>query len=83
MAHTKAQKAAAGNRDSRSKRLGVKLYGGQMACVGNIIIRQRGMRVKPGAGTRAGRDFTIYAAAVGRVIFQTRRGEQYVAVASA
>lgn len=83
MAHTKAQKAAAGNRDSRSKRLGVKLYGGQKAQVGNIIIRQRGMRVKPGVGTKSGHDFTIYAAIAGRVIFQIKRGEQYVAVVPA
>lgn len=80
MAHTKSQKAAAGNRDSRSKRLGVKLYGGQQAKSGNIIIRQRGMRVRPGAGVKLGRDFTIYAILQGKVTFQIKRGQQYVAV---
>lgn len=83
MAHTKAQKAAAGNRDSISKRLGVKIFGNQIAHVGNIIIRQRGMSVSAGIGTRVGRDFTIYAAREGVVSFHRRRGKQYVAVSPA
>lgn len=81
MAHTKAQKAAAGNRDSRSKRLGVKIYGAQKVSIGNIIIRQRGMKVRAGAGARVGRDFTIYASLDGVVFFQKKRGMQYVSVA--
>lgn len=80
MAHTKAQKAAAGNRDSKSKRLGVKIFGDQKVKVGNIIVRQRGMSFRPGTGTRAGRDFTIYAVNVGKVFFQKKRGENYVTV---
>ncbi len=80
MAHTKSQKAAAGNRDSRSKRLGVKIYGAQKVSIGNIIIRQRGMKVRAGVGARVGRDYTIYASQNGIVLFQKKRGIQYVSV---
>lgn len=80
MAHTKAQKTAAGNRDSRSKRLGVKIFGNQTVAKGNIIIRQKGTKFRPGFGARMGRDFTIYAALDGRVMFQKKRAKHYVAV---
>lgn len=80
MAHTKAQKTAAGNRDSAGKRLGVKIYGGQLAKVGNIIIRQRGTKIRAGIGTKMGKDFTIYAVKNGRVEFIKREGKQYVIV---
>lgn len=82
MAHTKSQKAAAGNRDSKSKRLGVKIYGGQKVEPGNIIIRQRGAKVKAGKGTILSRDFTIVAAIAGTVQFLTKRGDQYVIVSN-
>lgn len=80
MAHTKAQRAVRGNRDSRSKRLGVKIYGGQKAMPGNIIIRQRGTRVRPGEGTLLGRDFTIMALREGTVQFIMKEGRQFVCV---
>lgn len=80
MAHVKAQKTAAGNRDSAGKRLGVKVYGGQLVKVGHIIIRQRGAKFRPGFGTKIGRDFTIYAVKEGRVEFVKRQGKQYVMV---
>ena len=80
MAHTKAQKTVKGNRDSRAKRLGVKIYGGQIAIPGNIIIRQKGTRVKAGPGTMLGRDFTIMALRKGKVTFYTRLGASYVKV---
>jgi large subunit ribosomal protein L27 len=80
MAHTKAQKAAKGNKDSISKRLGVKIYGDQKVELGNIIVKQRGMEFKPGVGTAAGKDFTIFAMKPGKVSFITRRGEKYVTV---
>jgi large subunit ribosomal protein L27 len=80
MAHTKAQKTVRGNRDSRSKRLGVKIYGGQSVEAGNIIIRQRGTKVNPGEGTMLGRDFTIMAVKKGTVKFFNRKGEKYVMV---
>lgn len=80
MAHTKAQKAVSGNRDSQSKRLGVKLYGGQVAQPGNVIIRQRGSEVKAGEGTMLSKDFTIMALRKGVVKFKTLKGERYVTV---
>ncbi len=82
MAHTKSQKAAKGNRDSIAKRLGVKLYGGQVAKSGNIIIRQRGMTFKPGPGAYISKDFTIHAKVDGVVKFFTRLGRKFVSVVS-
>lgn len=82
MAHTKAQKSAKGNKDSISKRLGVKIFGGQRVFLGNVIIRQRGMTFKPGDGTKAGRDYTIYSMREGKVEFKTKRGEKYVHVSA-
>lgn len=80
MAHTKAQKTVKGNRDSVGKRLGVKLFGGQVANPGNIIIRQRGTKVNAGPGTIIGRDFTIMAMKKGVVKFYTKMGDSYVRV---
>ncbi len=80
MAHTKAQKAVKGNRDSRSKRLGVKIYGGQAVNAGNVIIRQRGSKFNAGNGTLLSKDFTIIALKSGKVLFKKLRGEQYVSV---
>ena len=80
MAHTKAQKAVSGNRDSKSKRLGVKVYGGQPVKAGNVIIRQRGSKFNAGPGSMLSRDFTIIALKEGRVKFVQRRGEKYVYV---
>lgn len=80
MAHTKAQKTVRGNRDSKSKRLGVKVYGGQLVKPGNIIIRQRGTKVNPGEGTLLSKDFTILAVKQGKVQFYKRRGELFVRV---
>ncbi|PIT89423.1 MAG: 50S ribosomal protein L27 [Candidatus Levybacteria bacterium CG10_big_fil_rev_8_21_14_0_10_36_7] len=78
MAHTKAQGAVKGNRDSISKRLGVKLYAGEKAKPGNILIRQRGTKMRPGNGTQMGRDFTIFAVSEGEVAFKTLRGKKYI-----
>lgn len=80
MAHTKAQKAVSGNRDSQPKMLGVKLYGGEKAKPGNIIIRQRGTRVWAGKGTMISRDFTIMAVQQGTVLFKKKMGKQFVCV---
>lgn len=80
MAHTKAQKTVRGNRDSKSKRLGVKVYGGSLVEPGNIIIRQKGTKVNAGPGTLLGRDFTIMAVKKGTVKFFQRRGEAFVSV---
>jgi large subunit ribosomal protein L27 len=81
MAHTKAQRAVKGNRDSISKRLGVKLFGGQKAMPGNIIIRQRGSKVHAGEGVILSRDFTLVAKNEGIVTFYTREGKQFVKIA--
>lgn len=80
MAHVKASGTAAGNKDSVSKRLGVKIYGGQYAKAGNIIIRQKGTRVYAGGGIEMGRDFTLFAVADGKVQFSTRLGKQLVSI---
>lgn len=80
MAHVKAGGTAKGNKDSVSKRLGVKIYGGQMAVAGNIIIRQKGSRVRAGEGVSMGKDFTLHAAVPGTVQFTTKRGKQYVTI---
>ena len=80
MAHVKAGGTAKGNKDSVSKRLGVKIYGGQMAVAGNIIIRQKGSRVRPGEGVSMGKDFTLHASVPGMVQFVTKRGKQYVTI---
>lgn len=80
MAHTKAQGSVKGNRDSVSKRLGVKLYGGQKAENGNIIVRQKGTRIFAGKNVLMGKDFTLYAVASGIVNFKTRCGKKFVEV---
>ncbi|MBP9815999.1 50S ribosomal protein L27 [Candidatus Woesebacteria bacterium] len=80
MAHTKSQKAAKGNRDSIAKRLGVKLYGGQAAKPGNIIIRQRGMTFRAGPGAYLSKDFTIHSSIDGTVTFFVRLGKKFVSV---
>lgn len=80
MAHVKAGGTAKGNKDSVSKRLGVKIYGGQMATPGNIIVRQKGTKVYPGNGVNMGRDFTIFAIAKGKVEFFKKLGKQFVSV---
>lgn len=80
MAHTKAQGSVKGNRDSISKRLGVKLYAGQKAISGNIIVRQRGSKVFPGNGVLMGKDFTLFAILSGIVQFRIKKGKKFVDV---
>ncbi len=80
MAHVKAGGTAKGNKDSVSKRLGVKVYGGQVAKAGNVIVRQKGTRYFPGTGVNIGKDFTIFALISGVVTFITKRGKRYVSV---
>lgn len=69
MAHKKGGGKSRNGRDSRGKRLGVKKYGGQAVRAGNIIVRQRGMRIKPGANVGMGKDYTLFALTDGRVVF--------------
>ncbi len=80
MAHTKAQKAVKGNRDSKGKRRGVKLYGGQKVKAGNIIIRQVGGKFTAGEGAIVAKDYTIMAVKDGLVKFGEKRGKKYVSV---
>ena len=81
MAHKKGEGSSRNGRESHSHRLGVKLFGGQSAIPGNIIIRQRGTRFYPGDGVMMGKDHTIFATEKGIVTFRKRRGERnYVSV---
>lgn len=70
MAHKKGMGASRNGRDSRSKRLGLKRFGGQFVRAGNIIVRQRGTRFRPGLGVGRGRDDTLFALIDGFVQFQ-------------
>lgn len=71
MAHKKGGGSSRNGRDSTSKRLGVKRYAGQVVLSGNILIRQRGTRIKPGKNVGVGRDDTLFAVADGVVVFET------------
>ncbi len=73
MSHTKAGGSSKNGRDSQSKRLGVKLFGGQEVKSGDIIVRQRGTKFEPGTGVGTGKDFTIYALESGKVKFTQMR----------
>jgi large subunit ribosomal protein L27 len=73
MAHKKGAGGSRNGRDSRGKRLGVKKYGGERVRSGNIIVRQRGMTIKPGANVAMGRDFTLFAVIEGIVRFEPIR----------
>ena len=73
MAHTKATGSTSNNRDSQPKYLGVKLFDGEKANEGNIIIRQCGTKFQPGQNVRRGRDYTLYAAVGGVVKFSEKR----------
>lgn len=81
-AHKKGQTSSKNGRDSNSKRLGVKLFGGQMAKAGNIIVRQRGSRVYPGLNVGMGKDYTLFALCDGVVKFEDRdrRGKKRVCI---
>ncbi|MBL6714751.1 MAG: ribosomal protein [Pseudomonadota bacterium] len=72
MAHKKAGGSTRNGRDSESKRLGVKLFGGQAAKAGNILVRQRGTQFHPGTNVGLGRDHTLFALADGKVKFEVR-----------
>jgi len=71
MAHKKGVGSSRNGRDSNSKRLGVKAFGGQVVTAGSIIVRQCGTRMKPGRNVGLGKDYTLFALAPGRVVFET------------
>ena len=82
MAHKKAGGSSKNGRDSESKRLGVKIFGGQDVVAGNIIVRQRGTRFHAGVNVGVGRDHTLFAKADGKVRFEKKgpRNRQFVSV---
>lgn len=73
MAHIKAGGSTKLGRDSQGQRLGVKLYGGEKAITGNIIVRQRGSKIRPGKNVRIGKDDTLYALTNGIISFTEKR----------
>jgi len=80
MAHKKGGSSSRNGRDSNGQRLGVKRYGGEFVLAGNILIRQRGSKIKPGLNVDAGKDDTLFATADGVVMFDVVRGRKRVNV---
>ncbi len=85
MAHKKAGGSTRNGRDSESKRLGVKRFGGEQVTAGNIIVRQRGTHFHAGTNVGLGRDHTLFATADGKVVFETKgpRKRKFVSVVTA
>lgn len=83
MAHKKGGGSTRNGRDSNSKRLGVKRYGGEYVIPGNIIMRQRGTQIHPGEFVGLGKDYTLFALTEGQVKFYERRGRKFVTVVPA
>jgi large subunit ribosomal protein L27 len=83
MAHKKGGGSSRNGRDSKSKRLGVKAFGGQTVTAGSIIVRQRGTRIHAGDGVGKGGDDTLFATRDGVVTFRTSRGRRFAGVSSA
>ena len=85
MAHKKAGGSSKNGRDSISKRLGVKRYGGEQVRAGNILVRQRGTKFHAGANVGCGNDYTLFAKADGIVVFETKgpRKRKYISVHTA
>jgi large subunit ribosomal protein L27 len=77
MAHKKAGGSTSNNRDSQAKRLGIKIFGGQVVRAGNIIVRQRGTKFHPGQNVGMGKDHTIFALIDGKVKFQQKQVRKY------
>ena len=80
MAHKKGVGSSKNGRESHSKRLGLKIYGGEFAKAGNIIVRQRGTKHYPGKNTGMGSDHTLYALTDGTVVFVTKNNRKYITV---
>ena len=76
MAHKKGEGSVKNGRDSQSKRLGVKIYGGQPAIAGNILVRQRGTQYHPGKNVGVGKDYTLFALTDGLVEFRKGKGDK-------
>jgi large subunit ribosomal protein L27 len=80
MAHKKGGGSSRNGRDSNSKRLGVKVYGGQTVTAGSILVRQRGTKIHPGDGVGKGGDDTLFATRAGTVDYGESRGRKYATV---
>jgi large subunit ribosomal protein L27 len=80
MAHKKGAGSTKNGRDSNAKRLGIKRYGGEYVIPGNIIVRQRGTKYRPGSNVGLGKDYTIYALVEGEVTFENKHGRKYISV---
>ena len=80
MAHKKGEGKVKNGRDSHSKRLGVKIYGGQLAIAGNIVVRQRGTTYHPGKNVGVGKDWTLFALVPGRVNFRKTANKTTISV---
>jgi large subunit ribosomal protein L27 len=76
MAHKKGAGSTKNGRDSNAKRLGVKRFGGEKVRAGNILVRQRGMKFKPGSNVGCGKDFTLFALIEGTLTFDSKEGKQ-------
>ncbi|MFD2744266.1 MULTISPECIES: 50S ribosomal protein L27 [Sphingobacterium] len=84
MAHKKGAGSSKNGRESHSKRLGIKIFGGQQAIAGNIIVRQRGTKHNPDANVGIGKDHTLYALTAGTVVFRKKANDKsYVSVVPA
>ena len=85
MAHKKAGGSSRNGRDSESKRLGVKRFGGQVVSAGSILVRQRGTQFHPGDNVGCGKDHTLFATMAGKVVFQVKgpNNRKYVSVVPA
>ena len=81
MAHKKGLGSSRNGRDSNAQRLGVKTFAGETVTGGEIIVRQRGTRFRPGDGVGIGKDDTLYAKAPGTLVFSMKRGKRVVSVA--
>jgi len=82
MAHKKAGGSSRNGRDSNSKRLGVKKYGGEAVLAGNILVRQRGTKIRPGNNVGCGKDYTLFALIDGNVEYFKKAGRTTVRIAS-
>jgi large subunit ribosomal protein L27 len=80
MAHKKGAGSTKNGRDSESKRLGIKVYAKHQVNKGTIIVRQRGLTLRPGIGVRVGKDFTIFASVVGVIRFTSKKNIKFVSI---
>ena len=80
MAHKKGGGSSKNGRDSESKRLGIKRFGGETVKAGEIIVRQRGTKIYPGENVGLGKDFTLFAKEAGQVVFGTKKNKKRVSI---